>query len=189
MRRRSKGLLTVLGLVILVGSVTPSQGRAGETATEQTVRYILAIVRAFRSVYSHSVVEQVKKAGIEPKENWMADDHAVMLPFQFVKLAGLEVKRDFKQLEVGVVSLTPIYSSNFPETPAEVEALQRLTADPKHKIVTFTDGKQVKGLAPDFAVEQHCADCHNHHPNSPRRDFKKGDLMGALVVRVKKESP
>jgi len=29
-----------------------------------------------------------------------------------------------------------------------------------------------------------CVECHNPHPRSPKRDFKSGDVMGALVVRV-----
>jgi len=29
-----------------------------------------------------------------------------------------------------------------------------------------------------------CVDCHNLQPGSPRRDWKTGDVMGAVVVRV-----
>ena len=52
-------------------------------------------------------------------------------------------------------------------------------------MLTFVDGDQFKGLMADFAIEQACADCHNHHPNSPKKDFKKGDLMGAIIIRPK----
>jgi hypothetical protein len=78
-----------------------------------------------------------------------------------------------------------LYGSNFPQTETEVEAVKKLLADPNLKIVTFTDGKECKGLAADFAIEQSCADCHNHHPNSTKKDFKKGDVMGAIVVRLR----
>lgn len=190
MTRRTKAVVAAVGVTLLIGSVAAPLGRAADMSTEMSaeiaVKYMLAIVRAFRTVYAHSVIEQVKKAGVESKENWKGDDHAVMLPFQLVKLAGLEIREDFKNIEVGVVSLTPIYSSNFPKTPVEVEALTKLTANPKQKMLTFADGNQFTGLAADFAIEQACADCHNHHPNSTRHDFKKGDLMGALVVRLKK---
>jgi hypothetical protein len=56
-------------------------------------------------------------------------------------------------------------------------------ANPDQKVVTFTDGKEFKGLAGDFAIAQSCVDCHNQHPSSPKKDFKQGDLMGAIVVR------
>ena len=34
----------------------------------------------------------------------------------------------------------------------------------------------------DRAVSQACVDCHNRHPNSPRRDFKLNDVMGGIII-------
>lgn len=66
--------------------------------------------------------------------------------------------------------------------------MKKLIADPQHKVVTFADGKQYKGLMADFTIEQSCADCHNRHPNSPKKDFKKGDLIGAIIMRPEQPS-
>jgi hypothetical protein len=51
-------------------------------------------------------------------------------------------------------------------------------------VVTFADGNQFKALAADYAIVQACTDCHNQHPGSPKKDFRQGDLMGAIVVRL-----
>ena len=51
--------------------------------------------------------------------------------------------------------------------------------------MTFKEGGQLKGMSADFAIVQSCADCHNNHPNATKTDFKKGDFMGAIVVRIK----
>jgi hypothetical protein len=152
---------------------------AADLSQETTAKYILATVKAFRMVYVKSVIDQAKKAGVKPSENWTKDDHAIMLPAQFVKAAGAELK-DF---ELGLIGLTPIYKSNLPKTPAEADALKKMIANPEQKVLTFADGNQFKGLAADFAIAQSCADCHNQHPDSPKKDFKQGDLMGAIVVR------
>lgn len=170
----------VFGLVLAI----PLHSVA-EVSNDLVVRYLLATVQAFRTVYVEHIVERVMQVGIQPKEEWMKDDHAIMLPFQFVKVAGQEMKALVKNVDVGLVSLTPLYSVNFPKTEAEVEALKKLMADPKLKVLTFADGKDFKGIAADFAIEQSCVECHNHHPNSIKKDFKKGDLMGAIVVRLK----
>lgn len=170
----------VLGLLL----VMPVHSLA-DVSSDHVVRYLLATVQAFRTVYVELILERVKQVGIQSKEEWMKDDHAVMLPFQFVKAAGQEMKTLVKGVDIGLVSLTPLYSGNFPKTEAEVAALKRLMATPALKVVTFKDGQDFKGLAADFAIEQSCADCHNHHPNSVKKDFKKGDLMGAIVVRLK----
>ncbi len=174
----------VTWLVCLAVLVLPLSGMA-EVSKDLVARYLLATVQAFRTAYVEQILERVKRADIQPQEDWMKDNHSIMLPFQFVKAAGQEMKTLVKDVDIGLVSLTPLYSSNFPQTETEVEALMQLLADPKLKVITFTDGKEFKGLAADFAIEQSCADCHNHHPNSVKKDFKKGDMMGAIIIRLK----
>ncbi|HXX74604.1 MAG TPA: DUF3365 domain-containing protein [Nitrospiraceae bacterium] len=164
--------------------VMPLSG-AAEVSNDLLVRYLLATVQAFRTVYVEFVTERVKQVNIQAKEDWVKDSHSIMLPFQFVKVAGQELKTLVKGVDVGLVSLTPLYTSNFPKTEAEAEALKKLLADPKLKVLTFNDGKEFKGLSADLAIEQSCVDCHNHHPNSVKQDFKKGDVMGAIVVRLR----
>ena len=185
MKHRSGVHVGIVMLLLSAGLADPL-GQANDFSNELAVKYLLATVKAFRTVYVENIIEHVKRAGIQPTEDWLKDDHAIMLPFQFVKLAAVEIRHDFKDLDVGLISLTPIYTSNFPKTQAEVDALRKMMVDPGHEVLTFADGNQFKGLAADFAIEQVCADCHNHHPKSPKKDFKKGDVMGAIVVRLKK---
>jgi len=33
-------------------------------------------------------------------------------------------------------------------------------------------------------VAHACAECHNRHPNSPRRDYKLNDVMGGIVITI-----
>jgi hypothetical protein len=37
---------------------------------------------------------------------------------------------------------------------------------------------------PDVAVSEACIKCHNEHKDSPRDDFKIGEVMGGVVIRV-----
>jgi hypothetical protein len=174
-------LIVILAACVGVALTTPF-GQAADVSQDAVARYLLTTVKAFRAVYVKNVVEQAKKAGVKPSEEWTKDDHAIMLPAQLVKAAGAEIK----DYELGLIGLTPIYKSNLPKTDAETNALKQMMADPSKTILTFADGNQFKGLAADFAIVQSCADCHNTHPGSPKKDFKKGDLMGAIVVRLKK---
>lgn len=170
--------------LLVIGLAAPAKP-ATDSGNENTVRYLLAAFRAFRTIYVSQVLERIQKVGIQPKEEWINDDHAVMLPFQFVKMAALEMKSHIKNVDIGLVSLTPLHTSNFPKTEVEVEALRKLLANPSQTVLTFRDGTQFKGIAADIAIEQSCVDCHNHHPNAHKKDFKKGDMMGAIVVRLK----
>lgn len=174
------GVKTALVIILMASGAAIPPGFAGESPQETAVKYILETVKAIRTVYAKGIVEQAQRAGIKPAENWRQDDHAIMLNAQFVKAVGAEIK-DF---ELGLIGLTPIYKSNLPKTETEANALRKLMADPELKVLTFADGNQFKGLAADHAIVQGCADCHNRHPSSPRKNFKQGDLMGAIVVRL-----
>jgi hypothetical protein len=177
-----KKWISILGFLgVLMGcSLTAPFGKTKQDDLELTAKYILATAKAFRTVYAQGILEQAKRAGVAPKEDWNKDDHAIMLPIQFVKAAGFEI-RDF---ELGLIGLTPIYNSNLPKTQAEADALKKMIANPEEKVLTFADGAQFKGLTADFAISQSCINCHNSHPSSARKDFKQGDLMGAIVVRL-----
>jgi hypothetical protein len=181
--RRVAGAAVGLFALLFGFAVAASPGLA-EESYEMTAKYILETVQAFRAAYVLHVVEHVREGGVTPKEDWSKNAHAIPLPAQFVKAAGADIE-DF---EIGIISLTPIYRTNLPQTQAETEALMKLTTDRSKRIITFVDGKQFKGVAADLAVVQSCVDCHNNHPNSTWRNFKKGDVMGAIVVRMSQDS-
>jgi len=178
--KRFAGLkATAVTSVLAISTIAPLVF-AADTPQELAVRYLLEAVKAFRTVYSKTIVEQAERVGVKPSENWATEPHGIMLPAQFVKAAGTEIR----SFELGLIGLTPIYPSNLPKTQAETEALKQMLGNPDLRVVTFADGNQFKGLAADSAIVQACADCHNQHPASPRKDFRQGDLMGAIVVRL-----
>jgi hypothetical protein len=176
-------LATAWGLQQPGTATAPSVCRPGQGAMvfaePATARYILATAKAFRSVYAKQITAQVARSDVQPDENWKNHERAIMLPAQFLKAAGNELE-DF---ELTLIGLTPIYKENFPKTQAEENALKRLMANPAAGVLTFEDGNQFKGLWADIAIADSCVACHNSHPASPRKDFKKGEVMGAIVVR------
>ena len=112
--------------------VTGCAGIHGAPPEERTALYILETAQAFRTVHANGVAEQATRAGITPKEDWGKDDHAIMLPIQFIKAAGSEI-HDFALRLIGQAL---IYRLNFSQTPAEAEALRKLRANPQQKLVT-----------------------------------------------------
>ena len=180
MKKHTKvGVMTGIAVVFGLGLVLPL-GQAAEMTKDLAVKYILATAKAARTVYVKGVIQKAKKGGVMPKENWVKADHAIMLPAQFVKAIGAEI-RDF---ELTMVGTYPLYKSNAPKTDKEKEMLMKLSSG-KAKMVTFVDGNTFKGMSADFAIVQGCADCHNTHAKAVKKDFKKGDFMGAIIVRMK----
>lgn len=170
---------TVMASILAISAIAPLT-LAADARQDLAVRYLLEAAQAFRTVYSKTIVEQADKVGVKPSENWATEPHGIMLPAQFIKAAGAEIRG----FELGLIGLTPIYKTNLPKTQAEADALKKMMANSDLKVLTFPDGNQIKGLAADYAIVQACADCHNNHQSSSRKDFRRGDLMGAIVVRL-----
>lgn len=174
-------VLIVITIIFAVGLATPWGSRAAGTDVTSMTKYILETVKAFRTVYAKGIVKKAKAGGMNPNEDWRKDSHGIMLPAQFVKAGASQIKG----YELGLIGLEPIYKSNLPKSNAEVNALEQITSNRNTDVVVFREGKQIIGVMGDFAVAQSCVDCHNAHPRSPKKDYKMGDLMGALVVRIK----
>jgi hypothetical protein len=158
--------------------------RAAEPSFELTARYILEVVKAFRTAYVLKVVEHARGGGILPSEEWQKDSHFIPLPAQFVKAAADQLDN----FEIGLIGLTPVNRANFPRTQAESDALLQLMKNRDRSVTTFVDGDQFKAISADLALVQSCVDCHNHHPKATRKDFQRWDVMGGLVVRLKREA-
>ena len=178
--RRGVTILAMLGVMTLGVLMVLPAGQAAEMTTAKAAEYVLATVKAARTVFVKGVLADAKKGGIKPNEDWVKDDHGVMLPAQFVKEIGKEL-RDF---EVGLIGTDPLYASNAAKTPKEKEMLKEL-AGGKKKVVTAEDGGKTIGMSADYAIVEACASCHNEHPKTTKKDWKKGDFMGAIVVRMK----
>ncbi|WP_447968347.1 c-type heme family protein [Nitrospira sp. M1] len=169
----------VCAVTVGVALVIPF-AQAGDISKGQAAEFILATAKAARTVYVKDIISNAKKGGVKPNEDWEKADHSVMLPAQFVKAVGSKIEG----FELGLVGTDPLFPSNAPKTDAEKKALTEL-ASGKKDVVTFEDGGQTVGMSADFAIVDGCADCHNQHPKTTKKDWKKGDFMGAIVVRMK----
>lgn len=59
-------------------------------------------------MYVKGVVADVSKGGMKPDEDWVKDDHNMMLPAQFVKELGKEIK----EFDLSLVGTDPLFASN-----------------------------------------------------------------------------
>jgi hypothetical protein len=71
-----------------------------------------------------------------------------------------------------------------PRDDFEREALARLRANPAEPVYRFEDyqGRPALRYATARLMQQSCVDCHNNHPDSPRTDWRVGDVRGVVEV-------
>ncbi|MBS0169812.1 MAG: DUF3365 domain-containing protein [Nitrospira sp.] len=149
--------------------------------------YIHSVVRADRMFYSTEIVDRMQMKGIAfSSEHWRKDGE-LPLPAQFLLETGRLVAKQPNGIQFRLISNWAINKRNSPATEFERTALANLlvTADrPYTGVVTERKSRVFQAVYPDKALSSKCADCHNVHPDSPKRDFKAGDLMGGVLITV-----
>ena len=74
---------------------------------------------------------------------------------------------------------------NGPRDQVDKHSLEAVLARPEQPIartIKIDDQTFFHAIYADVAVSQACVACHNTHPNSPKKNFQVGDVMGGLVI-------
>ncbi len=109
------------------------------------------------------------------------------LPAHLLRQASEKVQTKGAEFHYVLRSLWPINPRNAPETSTEKAGLEYVLEHPE---ATYSAEESLGGrryftaVYADKAFVPSCAACHNAQKTNPRRDFKNGDVMGGLVVRV-----
>lgn len=136
-----------------------------------------------REFYMTEIVPKVHAAGMVLSHEYAS--HPTHLPLAANLMMALG------EMSKGKVKLFSAHPFKF-RGPAnldsfEVAALDALTENPDVPYIQLEqqDGKSYFRMAvPDFMTAQACLNCHNHDPNSPRQDWKLGDVRGAISARI-----
>ena len=149
--------------------------------------YIHSVVEADRTFYTKEIVERLQRRGIVTASEHWKESGDLPLPAQFVLEAGRLVAQQPIGIRFRLISSWPINVRNSPTTEFERTALTKIlwNTDRPYTAVTTVDGARVfQALYADKAVSQICADCHNGHVKSPKRNFKVGDVMGGILLTI-----
>ena len=155
--------------------------------SRQVADMLYALALANRSVYTRDIVQRLgpsKESVIIATEHYI-DKKGLPLPAQMFSLVTSEI--DSSDYWLSLRSLTPINYANGPLTPLEEQGLQYVMANPDKAFYAEDDSAgqpSTVGIYADVATVEACVTCHNSHPQSPRHDFKLGDVMGGVIVRV-----
>jgi hypothetical protein len=160
-----------------------SRGIAPETVAD----YLHAVIEANRVIYTKNVVDKMQEHGIvEAAEHWK-QQNTLPLPAQFLMDTGRLVAEKGSGIRYRLVSLSPIYVWNKPSTDFERQGLEVVTKNPSRPHTGFVRigrDRFFQAVYPDLAVSQSCVNCHNQHINSPKKDYKLGDVMGGIVITI-----
>lgn len=183
-------LSALIAFFLLITSLplfADSSGTRPGLSPRTAVDYIHAVIQADRKVYSNDIVARLSKLGtIKATENWK-QDNSLLLPAQFLlKSAKLCNERGIG-MRYYLTSLWPINKKNSPKSENEKTGLQEIVRNPKEPFTWIVkEGNRwfYQAIYPDIATSQSCVTCHNNHPNSPRKNFKVGDVLGGILINL-----
>lgn len=189
MKKPSKKVGALALAAALTAGVANSQDSSEAKFTaQQMTDWLHLVMSSDRTVYTRLIVNRLqnKEKVIKASEHF-EDDKALVLPAQMFRFGAEMVGEATDDFSYSLLSLWPINKQNGPRSDVEQEGLQYI-ADNKGKNYYTEEElggqKYFTAVYPDMAVAPACVSCHNDHKDTPKADFKLGDVMGGVVIRV-----
>jgi hypothetical protein len=191
MRIRTNACAAIAAALLIpaaCGGSTAEEAPAAAVTPQQMADALHAVMEADRTVYTRMVVNRLQndEKVIKASEHWQ-DDKALPLPAQMFRMGAEMAAQKNAGFTYALLSKWPVNKQNVAKTDAEKAGLDFVATDAKKNYYTeeTLGGKTYfTAVYPDVAVAPACITCHNEHADSPRSDFKMGDVMGGVVVRI-----
>jgi len=189
--------MKLAGIAIVAGSVTAATAAYAAwfgkdepkgLPLQKVADMLHTVMDSDRFIYTTKVVGRlaVQEKVIAADEHFV-DKKALPLPAQMFRFGAERVAEKDKSFSYSLLSLWPINKQNAPRTDAEKAGL-KFVADNKGENYygeeTLGGKKYYTAIYADTGVAPACVGCHNDHAESPRKDFKLGDVMGGVVIRI-----
>ena len=182
-------IVGVLGLCILTLIIYISRASRANTV-EASIANATSIINQFkglREYYTASVIKKVK-AGTSLRISFdhRNMDDAIPLPATMIHDLSEMLGKDKANIQLKLYSSYP-----FPNRKSRVlddfgmEAIEYFKTNPDQVFAHedfLNDQKVVRVAIADRLSAEACVNCHNSHPDSPKKDWKLNDVRGVLEV-------
>jgi adenylate cyclase len=156
-------------------------------AIQSSALYAQAIKEA-RTLYSNNVVSRVNDVhGITVVPDYDRIENAIPLPVTFLINLSQSLSEQNPGMSVRLYSDYPFpwrQQQGGARDDFEREALIHLRQNPNTPFVRIENfqGRMALRYAEADLMKPSCVECHNSHPDSPKRDWREGDVRGILEV-------
>ena len=141
-----------------------------------------------RTLYTKGIVGAGKKQGLKFDEDWQDDEvEAGPLPALFLRGVSADIRKSPVPLGLYLGSDYPINASNKLEGK-QAQLFAEIKKDQKPQFFFDEDQKLHTAMFADMAMAAPCVNCHNDHKNTPKKDWKLGDVMGATTWQYPSDS-
>jgi hypothetical protein len=142
--------------------------------------------------YYSDLLARLDTRAVTVTHEYMLKRDALPLPATFTIDAGERISASESGLQFRLYSQHPFRADGGPKTDFQRAALALLTARSRerppppgplehHEFVQI-DGRPFLHYARGQIMQESCVKCHNGHPQSPKKDWQVGDLVGVLLI-------
>ncbi|HIK30281.1 MAG TPA: DUF3365 domain-containing protein [Oscillatoriales cyanobacterium M4454_W2019_049] len=145
-------------------------------------------MRDARTLYSDSVIDRIDDVkSIHVTHNYALANNSIPLPATFLIELGERIRRDNPEMSVRLYSDYPFpwrQTEGGAKDDFERDALVALKQNPDRPFFRLESFKKQPAFryAEADLLKPSCVECHNTHPDSPKRDWKVGDVRGVLEI-------
>ncbi|MGY5351648.1 c-type heme family protein [Wenyingzhuangia sp. IMCC45533] len=180
-------------LILVSCGGVPEESKA--TATEKksfAVADVLTMVAhendVTRTLYTKAIVGAGKKQGFKFDEEWQDEKvEAGPLPALFLRGVANDIRKGDVPLGLYLGSDYPINASN-QLVGKQADLFKKIKEDRKPQHFYDEEAKVYTAMFADVAGAPACVSCHNKHPQTTKKDWKLGDVMGATTWQYPSDS-
>lgn len=179
----------LISSVFILNACSEAKSTTGGIDPQLMADSLFSVMEADRTVYTKLIINRLAKEEkvIGASEHWK-DEKKLVLPAQMFRYGAERVaEKGNAKFTYSLLSLWPVNKQNSPKTEVEKTGLQYIADNPGKNYYTEEElggTRYFTAVYPDVAVAPACTSCHNKHKDSPRSDFKIGEVMGGVVIRI-----
>lgn len=174
-------------LLIMLAHILHLKSQLVKVGAIASADVYLRALTELRSLYSSEVLERVARTGVVPSRDDQHTEGTLPLPVTLSRELGKRMSEMRAGEETRLFSEYPFPWRGMeggPRDAFEREALKYLVNHPEQRFIRFekTQEGTVLRYATAEVMRDECVNCHNSHPESPKRDWKPGDVRGILEI-------
>lgn len=181
-------LASIAMLLVVLAILLRVREHSVEASGLATAKVVASQIVNLRQFYTTEIAVRAEQAGMRLDFDYEHNQHTLPLPATLVKALGKSVEREYPGMSIRLYSNYPFPNRAATETYDDFErrALTALTVAPEQDqfIIERNKGRRLLRFATADRMQAGCVACHNARPDSPKRDWKIGDVRGVVEITV-----
>ncbi len=156
-------------------------------ALVQNARLTSDALKEVNEYYSSEVVARLTDRSVQITHDYAGKRNAIPLPATMSVELAQRISQKGSGMRIRLYSDHPFpwrRQEGGPKDEFQQEALRQLRSEPEQPFYRLEDlqGRRSLRYATASRMDKRCIDCHNSHRDSPKKDWKDGDVVGVYEV-------